>query len=82
MTNIAYYDIATCGAYQCPMGIYINHLLHIYPMTYYFILPHHSGSPQPYITWERGGQPTRPATHTSSAQVAFCNRNSVEKVDL
>ena len=49
---------------------------------YYFILPPHSGSPQPYITWERGGQPTRPATHTSSAQVAFCNRNSVEKVDL
>ena len=51
-------------------------------MTYYLILPPHWGSPQPYITWERGGQPTRPATHTSSAQVAFCNRNSVEKVDL
>ena len=51
-------------------------------MTYYFILPpHSSGSPQPYITWERGGQPTRPATHTSSAQVALCDRNSVEKVD-
>ena len=50
-------------------------------MTYYLILPPHSGSPQPYITWERGGQPTRPATHTSSAQVALCDRNSVEKVD-